>query len=297
MYERLPLNYIGITGEFGTRKDPITGVSSYHYGVDFGWHNYQGEPVYAIIDSKVSYVGYDNSLGNYIVFTYDKENNTIIYRFFHLRDKPKFKIGETVKRGQQVGIMGTTGYSTGVHLHFEYWICPKGYKYRNEDKVKYAKNPLDYCYLFETQEVNSDDQNKVIKVVGTSLKTERDKTKNQIEIVEKLLRCRNNVGTNSTILGYIDLGIYDFSDVKENNGYKWYKIDNDKWVAGIDDYVNIYDKSDNVEDINQDKNINEETSTEENNTFDLNNYNEFISLKDGYYYIYLKKGEKIYYPK
>lgn len=294
MYERLPLDYIGITDDFGSRKDPITGVSSYHYGVDFGWHEYQGEPIYAIYDSKVVYNEYDNNLGNYIVFSYDKGNNTIIYRFFHLRDKPNFKVGDSVKRGQKVGNMGTTGYSTGVHLHFEYWICPKGYKYRNEDKSKYAKNPLNYVYLFENQKINSEDKNKVIKVVGTSLKTNRNENKNQIEVIGDMLRCRTGAGTDKNVLGYIDFGIYDALDVKDANGYKWYKIDDEKWVANADNSLKVYNK---IEEETEEDNSNKEPEDVEDNNFDLNNYNEFISQKDGYYYIYLKKDEKIYYPK
>ena len=45
MYSKLPLKFVGITDNFGLRTHPITGVSTYHYGVDFGWNKYQGEPV------------------------------------------------------------------------------------------------------------------------------------------------------------------------------------------------------------------------------------------------------------
>ena len=87
MYERLPLDFIGVTDNFGARVDPITKVSSYHYGVDLGWHKYQGEKVYAIYDSTLVEEGYDKNLGNYTVFKYDIKNNTIIYRFLHLKNR------------------------------------------------------------------------------------------------------------------------------------------------------------------------------------------------------------------
>jgi len=295
MYERFPLDYIGITDKFGPRIDPITGVTTYHYGIDFGWNKYQGEPVYSIYNSKVVYSGYDNSLGNYIILSYDKGNNTIICRFLHLREKSNLKAGDKVLRGQKVGNMGTTGYSTGVHLHFEYWICPKGYKYNYADRSKYAKNPLNYVYLFDDQRVSDSSKNDVIRVVGTSLIKKRDENKNQIEVVSSLLRCRTDAGTNKNILGYIDFGIYDVLDVKDANGYKWYKIDNEKWVANADNSLKVYNKVE--EEMEEEDNSNEEQEVVENNNFDLNNYNEFISQKDGYYYIYLKKDEKIYYPK
>ena len=43
MYSKLPLKFIGVTDDFGMRQDPISGVSTYHYGVDLGWNKYQEE--------------------------------------------------------------------------------------------------------------------------------------------------------------------------------------------------------------------------------------------------------------
>ena len=48
MYERLPLDFIGVTEKFGQRKNPKTGVISYHYAIDLGWYKYQGEPVLGV---------------------------------------------------------------------------------------------------------------------------------------------------------------------------------------------------------------------------------------------------------
>ena len=97
MYERLPLDFIGVTDKFGARIDPITKVSSYHYGVDLGWNKYEGEKVYAIYDSTLVEEGYD------------KKNNTIIYRFLHLKNRTTIKVGEKVKQKAIVGYMGSTG--------------------------------------------------------------------------------------------------------------------------------------------------------------------------------------------
>ena len=171
MYERLPLDFIGVTDNFGARVDPITKVSSYHYGVDLGWNKYEGEKVYAIYDSTLVEEGYDKNLGNYTVFKYDKKNNTIIYRFLHLKNRTSIKVGEKVKQQTVVGYMGSTGYSTGTHLHFEYWICPKGYNYKFSDRGKYAVDPLKHCYLFDNQTANKS-INLLTRVLGTSKKKE-----------------------------------------------------------------------------------------------------------------------------
>ncbi len=281
MYERLPLDYIGLTDGFGARKDPITKESSYHYGIDLGWHSYLGEPIYAIYDSKVIYEGTDENLGNYIVLSYNKNNNTIIYRFLHLKQRSNFKKGSAVKRGQIVGYMGATGYTTGVHLHFEYWICPKGYSYSSSNRAVYAKNPLNYCYLFENQKTSSDSANLVKRIVGESIKVEKNKNKNQLEVVKSLLRCRNNPSLSGNILGYIDYGVYNILDEKENDNYTWYRVGDNKWIADVDNSFNIYKISD---------------EEKENSTNIIDNYKSFTASKDGYYYIKLKEKEIIYYP-
>lgn len=284
MYERLPLDYINLTDGFGYRKDPISGADSYHYAIDLGWHKTIGSPIYAIYDSKVVYEGYDSDLGNYIVLTYDKTDCTIIYRFLHMRDRSLYKKGDNVKRKDIVGYMGTTGYSTGVHLHFEYWICPKGYNYSSGDRSKYAKNPFQYCYLFEDQETSAAAKNYVIKVVGTAIQKSKDTTKNQLEVVLDKLRCRKSGSLEGDILGYIDYGIYDILDKVEKDNYTWYKIANEKWVAAADNSIKLYLINDKD---NSDLTINDK----------LKNYQSYTSLKDDYYYIYLKKDETIYFPK
>lgn len=282
MYEKLPLSFIGITDNFGSRKDPISNTESYHFGLDLGWHSYPGEEIYAIYDSTVIDEGYDDNLGNNITFSYEKDNNTIVYRYFHMKDRALVKEGTAVKRGDLVGYMGSTGYSTGCHLHFEYWVCPKGYKFSYGDRSKYAVNPLDYCFLFEDQTVSSNDVNSVLKIVGTSLITKENKNIDQIKVVGRMLRCRKNPSLNGEILGYIDYGIYNILETKENDNYTWYKIGDDKWIAGVIEDVNLMLTS---------------PPKKEPDNIDLTNYNKFIALEDDYYFIKLKKDEVVYFPK
>lgn len=298
MYDRLPLDYIGITDLFGVRIDPISGLSRFHYGIDLGWHKYQGEPVYAVNDCLVTYEGFDSSLGNFIVLEYIKDNNKIINRFFHLKERSKLKKGDLVKRKDIIGYMGTTGYSTGVHLHFEYWICPKDYKYSYADRKKYAVNPLDYCYLFKDQSYSNSSISKLKKVVGKSVN--EDKTKSQVKVIKEKLNCREDSSLTSKVIGYIDYGYYDVLDVSINDGYTWYRIGDKMWIASLDDYLEIYLLDDNCEDIKKENVLlKEQVLTQKKIIEDLlknnNKLNSFVAPKDDYYYIYLKKDESIYY--
>lgn len=302
MYERLPLDFIGITEYFGNRIDPITNVSSYHYAVDFGWNKYQGEPVYASYDATVVLEAFDNNLGNYIVLMHDKESKRIITRYLHLKNRSTLKKGTKVKRGQIIGYMGSTGYSTGTHLHFEYWICPKNYTYNYADRSKYAKDPLQYCYLFEDQKASAKSLPKLKKVVGKPVT--KNTEKNQIKVVGEYLNCRTEPSLQSTILGYIDFGYYNIINKKENDDYTWYQIDTNKWVADVDDDIEIYElKEESCEKLRKEneelkKELESKNKIIENLTNNINkNYNLFKAPSSDYYYIYLNKDEIIYYPK
>ena len=82
-------------------------------------------------------------------------------------------------------------------------------------------------------------------------------------------------------------------DLRDNHSVK-VDVDDDE----EDDVEIEEDEEEEIEEeMEEENNSNEEQEVVEDNSFDLNNYNEFISQKDGYYYIYLKKDEKIYYPK
>lgn len=313
MYPRLPLKFIGITDVFGMRKHPITGVSTFHYGLDLGWNRYQGEPVYASYDATVVDEGYNSSLGNYVVLKYKIQNKTIINRYLHLKNRAIVKKGSKVNQNEIIGYMGKTGSAVGVHLHFEYWICPDNYSYRSSDYVKYAVDPLKHCYLYEGQEVSSSSISNVKKVVGVPIK--KNSKKSQIRVVLKYVNCRSTPSLDGKILGYINLGYYNVLDSRKKDGYTWYKVGNNRWVAYLKNAVvryfvlqnenNVVDNSDaqdNVSDVIDndnsseiEDNINNENCGDKINVLD--DFMKFEAVKDDYYYIYLKKGEAIYYPK
>ena len=107
----LAVNY-RITSEFGYRADPFTGVRSYHTGIDLAVS--AGTSIRASMGGKVSTAGWSNTYGNYVIISHDNGYQTL---YAHMQ-KYTVKKGETVNQGQTIGYVGSTGYSTGPHLHF-----------------------------------------------------------------------------------------------------------------------------------------------------------------------------------
>lgn len=247
-YNRLPLKKLGITG---TWEEHINRGSR---GQDFGWFDYQGETIYSINDGTVMEINKNSSAGNYIWIKHEFTNYDIWSRYLHIKDGSiKVKTGQKVIRGQELAYMGNTGNSTGTHLHFETWVVPKGWKFNFNDRSKYSKPSTDNAFAFDDQHIGTSSNNKVItRVIGTSKQVKRDTTKNQIEVVGEFLRARTGAGTNQTILGYIDFGIYDYTETKISNNYTWYNL-GFCWIAGTKEDTKIYSKE-NPED-DKDKKI------------------------------------------
>lgn len=250
-YNKMPLKFNGITEPYLSTASPYYSKSNPHKGVDLGWNdNYGGQyntPVYAINDGVVMYVDKttgNNNAGNYIWIKHEFNDYALWSRYCHLKDNSTLvKIGQKVIRGQQIATMGGTfGYA--VHLHFEMWKTPKNWSFNWNDRMKYLVNPTDYTFLFDDQVIGTSTNNKVItKVLGTSKQVKRDTTKNQIEVVGEFLRARTGAGTNQTILGYIDFGIYDYIETKTANNYTWYNL-GFCWIAGTKEDTIVYEKED-----------------------------------------------------
>jgi murein DD-endopeptidase MepM/ murein hydrolase activator NlpD len=104
-----------VTSKYGMRKHPITGKIRKHAGVDLGAPN--GTKVYASADAKVEFAGYSKSFGNYVKLNHGGKYYTL---YAHLKGfAGKLKVGQTVRCGQHIGYVGSTGMSTGNHLHYE----------------------------------------------------------------------------------------------------------------------------------------------------------------------------------
>lgn len=121
---RYPLDRLHITSSFGSRIHPITGKRTSHNGVDYG--SPRGTPVYAVAEGSVIKSGFDQYSGNKIAIRH-RDNSTSWY--MHL-DKRIVGVGAKVAPRQVIGRVGSTGRSTGPHLHFGFtnakgkWINP-----------------------------------------------------------------------------------------------------------------------------------------------------------------------------
>ncbi|GGA03640.1 hypothetical protein GCM10008018_57100 [Paenibacillus marchantiophytorum] len=102
-----------ITSGFGVRIDPFTSKPSMHTGFDLDGE--MNDDVYATAAGKVVEASFDNEHGNHIIIDHTRGLQT---EYMHL-NKMLVKRGESVKKGQKIGLIGTTGRSTGSHLHYE----------------------------------------------------------------------------------------------------------------------------------------------------------------------------------
>lgn len=101
---------------FGFRIDPITGRSALHTGLDFPSDT--GTPIYAAAGGMVVVQEYHHAYGNMVEVDH---GNDLITRYAH-SSRVLVKKGDIVKRGQKIAEVGSTGRSTGPHLHFEVWV-------------------------------------------------------------------------------------------------------------------------------------------------------------------------------
>lgn len=89
-----------------------------HRGVDLDPHGSENFPIYSIIDGTVIDKGYTSTAGNYVIIKSNDPQGTAT-RMLHFRDPVLVEVGDHVYRYQLIGYEGTTGQSTGVHLHLE----------------------------------------------------------------------------------------------------------------------------------------------------------------------------------
>ena len=101
-----------LTSRYGTRNDPFTGVKSFHTGVDLAAP--LGTSVKASTDGRVAAAGWQNIYGNYVIVTHAGGYQTL---YAHM-SSISVQRGQYVTQGAEVGKVGSTGYSTGPHLHF-----------------------------------------------------------------------------------------------------------------------------------------------------------------------------------
>lgn len=113
----LPLDApLRVTSPFGSRT--INGVKQFHYGTDLGRDKSKSGECYilAACDGVIQKNYYNSSRGWVITIKHDDKYVTL---YQHLKEQSPLAVGTKVKSGEVIGIMGSTGDSTGAHLHFE----------------------------------------------------------------------------------------------------------------------------------------------------------------------------------
>ncbi len=111
--EGLPVTAGWISSYFGRRNDPFTGRLAHHKGIDFAGR--EGSPVVAVASGVVVYAGPRRGYGNLIEINH---GGGLVTRYGHNKSH-LVEVGATVERGDVIATMGSTGRSTGPHLHFE----------------------------------------------------------------------------------------------------------------------------------------------------------------------------------
>lgn len=123
-----PVDYPYLSSSFGWRRHPITGRHVMHEGLDFAAP--RGTPIQAASGGVVTEAGYRSGYGKTVEIHHGSD---IVTRYAHASDI-KVKVGDIVERGQEIATVGSTGLSTGPHLHFE---------------VRVAGHPLDPVLFLE----------------------------------------------------------------------------------------------------------------------------------------------------
>ncbi len=114
-------SYSRISSEYGWRKNPVSGVNKLHAGIDFAAAG--GTPIYAAASGYVQVAGWSTGgYGNYVIIYHGKmsDGNTYTTLYAHMRSVAT-SAGKYVKQGELIGYVGSTGNSTGNHLHLEVW--------------------------------------------------------------------------------------------------------------------------------------------------------------------------------
>ena len=134
---KTPIDGARLSSRFGKRKHPILGYTRQHSGVDFAAPT--GTPIYAAGDGSVVQAGTNGGYGKYIKI---RHNGTYSTAYAHLSGYARgVRQGKRVRQGQVIGYVGSTGRSTGPHLHYEIHregkkINPLGLKLPSGEKLK-----------------------------------------------------------------------------------------------------------------------------------------------------------------
>lgn len=213
------------------------GFTSSHRGVDIAWnwdHGGPNMPCYAPADGTVVVAkdGMGNTYstgvpdwGNYVKIKHADGVYTLMAHL--LKGSIRVKTGQIVKRGDVLGAMGSSGYSSGPHCHLEVYI--------GSADTSARRNPVDYFFAYPDQDVHKGDEKEYgikhydpVNEVGNPVP--RNPMVDQIEVLATTLRARKEPNLKADVLGYVKPGIYNLYGMAEADGYKWYQPE-DFWCA------------------------------------------------------------------
>ena len=124
-----PLPFTRVSSHYGSRFHPISGRQQPHLGVDFSAPT--GTTVRTVADGKVEYAGWKTGYGNLVTIRHGEQKSTAYAHLSRIGVRP----GQNVAQGDPVGAVGSTGVSTGPHLHFEYLV-----RGQHQDPLTLARN-------------------------------------------------------------------------------------------------------------------------------------------------------------
>ena len=272
------------------------GGSSNHRGLDLVGKDYTIDDIVSYANGTVNMAtnGYGNGQGEGANWAYGNfvkiiNDDGTVCLYAHM-EYTSVKVGQRVSKGQVIGRMGNSGNSFGGHLHWELWSCNDYYK--NIDPSPYLAP-------------------KEIKLPSP---VNRDKNKRQFQVdYNDNLRVRTEPNLKCEVVGILNAGIYNFTEEKENDGFRWVKL-NEYWCA-CTDMSRILEIEKVIEDNRPVKDGLDHSKVDGNNlTIEALNktiqqlkdkislyekqeqeYNYFVAPKEDIYYIRLKKNETLKY--
>ena len=114
---RMPIPYARLTSGFGTRRHPVLGRTRMHKGVDYAAGT--GPPIMAAGDARVQFVGWKGGYGRAVILDHGRGYTTL---YGHMSRFANAKAGQRIGQGTVIGYVGTSGMSTGPHLHYEFRV-------------------------------------------------------------------------------------------------------------------------------------------------------------------------------
>ena len=266
-----------------------------HRGLDLVGPNYTLDDIVSYANGTVNMVtnGYGNGHGEGVNWAYGNfvkiiNDDGTVCLYAHM-EYTSVKVGQRVSKGQVIGRMGNSGNSFGAHLHWELWSCNDYYK--NIDPSPYLSP-------------------KEIKLPSP---VTRDKNKRQFQVdYNDNLRVRTEPNLKCEVVGILNAGIYNFTEEKDSDGFKWVKLD--KYWCACTDMSRILEIEKVIEDNRPVENGSDHSRVDGNLTIEALNktiqqlkdkislyekqeqeYNYFVAPKEDIYYIRLKKNETLKY--